>query len=108
MYLVCDGGYLWWPQLMCPYVSAAAASAKGYFLSNLESVRKDVECTSGITKKRRKILNNGLLVSQHQGVQKNIRYMCLFAQYAHKRHENEPFGHPCGKGCTAWEGWDLS
>ena len=46
---------------MCPYINATAASAKGYYLSNLESVRKDVECTFGSMKKRRKILNNGLL-----------------------------------------------
>ena len=58
---VCDGGYLQWPQSMCPYINATAASAKGYYLSNLESVRKDVECTIGIMKKRWKILNNGLL-----------------------------------------------
>jgi hypothetical protein len=61
MYLVCDGGYLCWPQSICPYSSATAASAEGYFSSNLESVRKDVECTFGIMKKRRKILNNGLM-----------------------------------------------
>ena len=32
----------------------------GYFSSNLESVRKDVECTFGILKKRWRILNYGL------------------------------------------------
>jgi hypothetical protein len=37
------------------------ASLEGCFSSNLESVRKDVECTFGILKKRWKILNNGLL-----------------------------------------------
>ena len=61
MYLICDGGYLQWLQLMCPYVNATAASAEGFYSSNLESRRKDVECTFGIMKKRWKILNNGLL-----------------------------------------------
>ena len=46
---------------MCPYVNMAAATAEGYYSSNLECVRKDVECTFGITKKRWKILNNGLM-----------------------------------------------
>ena len=46
---------------MCPYVNATAASAEGYYSTNLESLRKDVECTFGIMKKRSKILNNGLL-----------------------------------------------
>jgi hypothetical protein len=61
MFLICDGGYLRWPQSICPYSSAMAASAEGYFSSNLESIRKDVECTFGIMKKRWKILNNGLM-----------------------------------------------
>jgi hypothetical protein len=61
MYLVCEGGYLRWPQSTCLYSSATAASAEGYFSSNLESIRKDVECTFGIMKKRWKILNNGLM-----------------------------------------------
>ncbi len=34
---------------------------EGYFSSNLESVRKDVECTFGILKKRWRVLNNGLM-----------------------------------------------
>jgi hypothetical protein len=61
MYLICDSGYLCWPQSICPYSSTTAASAEGYFSSNLERVRKDVECTFGIMKKRWKILNNGLM-----------------------------------------------
>ena len=36
---------------MCPYVNATAASAEGYYSTNLESLRKDVECTFGIMKK---------------------------------------------------------
>ena len=46
---------------MCPYINVTAASAKGYYLLNLESIGKDVECTLGIIKKRWKILNNGFL-----------------------------------------------
>jgi hypothetical protein len=46
---------------MCPYVNVTAASAEGYYLLNLKSVRKNVECTFGIMKKRWKILNKGLL-----------------------------------------------
>jgi hypothetical protein len=61
MYLICDNGYLRWPQSICPYMSPTVASSEGYFSSNLESVRKDVECTFGILKKRWKILNHGLL-----------------------------------------------
>ena len=46
VYLICDGGYLRWKSL-------------GYFSANLESVRKDVECTFGILQKRWRILEYG-------------------------------------------------
>ena len=61
MYLICDNGYLGWLQSICPYMAPTVASLEGYFSSNLKSVRKDVECTFGILKRRWKILNNGLL-----------------------------------------------
>ena len=48
VYLICDGGYLRWPILICPYQGAHEASLEGYFSSNLERVRKDVECVFGI------------------------------------------------------------
>eukprot|EP00956_Cyclotella_meneghiniana_P025798 scaffold54583_cov64-Cyclotella_meneghiniana.AAC.1 len=60
VYLICDGGYLRWPVLICPYKHESCATQKGYFSSKLESVRKDVECCFGILKKRWKILEYGL------------------------------------------------
>ena len=42
-------------------MAPTVASSEGYFSSNLESMRKDVECTFGMLKKMWKILNNGLL-----------------------------------------------
>ena len=59
-YLICDNGYLRWPISISPYANADCASLEGYFSTNLESVRKDVECTFGILKKRWSMLNNGL------------------------------------------------
>ncbi len=59
--MICDNGYLRWPQLICPFtLDEPCHTESGYFLSNLESVRKDVECTFGILKKRWRILNIGL------------------------------------------------
>ena len=52
VYLICDGGYLRWKVLICPYASTSEVGHRGYFNTNLESVRKDVECTYGILKKR--------------------------------------------------------
>ena len=60
MYLICENGYLPWPTSICPHVNYDAATVEGYFAANLESVQKDVECTSCILKKHWKILNNGL------------------------------------------------
>jgi hypothetical protein len=60
MYVICNNGYLHWPTLICPYGSIENFSLVGYFLSNLESVRKDIDCTFGILKKRWQILNDGL------------------------------------------------
>jgi hypothetical protein len=48
MFLICDNGYLRWPTSICPYSKANDATLEGYFLTNLESVQKDVECTFGI------------------------------------------------------------
>ena len=58
-YLICDNGYLCWPTTICPFTRFSCASAEGYFSSNLEGVRKDVEFTFGILKKRWRNLNNG-------------------------------------------------
>ncbi len=58
-YLICDNGYLRWPTSICPYMHADKSSMEGYFSTNLESVRKDVECIFGIIKKRWRILDHG-------------------------------------------------
>ena len=58
-YLICDNGYLRWPTTICPFKRVSSGSAEGYFSSNLEGVRKDVECTFGILKKRWRVLSNG-------------------------------------------------
>ena len=60
VYLICDGGYLRWKSLMCPYAGSPETGRRGYYNSNLESIRKDVECTFGILKKRWRILDYGL------------------------------------------------
>ena len=59
-HLICDNGYLRWPTSICPYAGCENSSLEGFFSTNLESVRKDVECTFGILKKRWQVLNDGL------------------------------------------------
>ena len=49
MYLICDGGYLRWVTLICPYAGTHdGAGRRGYFNGNLESVRKDVAGVDGV------------------------------------------------------------
>ena len=62
MYLICDNGYLRWPTTICPFTQVKVSSAEGYFSTNIESVRKDVECTFGILKERWRILNNSFFI----------------------------------------------
>jgi hypothetical protein len=52
VHLICNNGYLHWPSSICPYEGHKCSTLEGYFSSNLESMRKDVECTFGILKKR--------------------------------------------------------
>ncbi len=58
MHLICNNGYLGWPTSIMPYTLVSKSLLEGCFSANLESVRKDVECTFEILKKRWKILNN--------------------------------------------------
>ena len=60
VYLICDGGYLRWPVLICPFKHSDVAHHKGYFSCTLESIRKDVECTFRMLKKWWKILEYGI------------------------------------------------
>ena len=60
VYLICDNGYHRWPTSISPYERSDNTTIEGFFSTNLESVRKDVECTFGILKKRWNMLNAGL------------------------------------------------
>jgi hypothetical protein len=60
VHVICNNGYLRWPTSICHYGSVENSSLKGYFLTNLESDRKDVKCMFVILRKQRQILNDGL------------------------------------------------
>ena len=77
VYPICDGGYLRWPILVCPYQSAHVASLEGYFSSNLESIRKDVECVFGILKKRWKMIEYGIRFRSIRTVEQVFIVCCI-------------------------------
>ena len=66
-FLICDNGYLQWPTLICPFMrSEGNTPLESCFSSNVESVRKDVECCFGILKGRWKSLDYGF---KHRRIQ---------------------------------------
>jgi hypothetical protein len=81
MYLICDNGYLRWPTSICPYLGADNSTAEGYFSTNLESVRKDVECTFGILKKRWRVLNHGFKFCEMEKCEKIFTGCCVLHNF---------------------------
>ena len=75
-YLICDNGYLRWPTTICPFTWVDNALTEGYFTTHLESIRKDVECTFGILKKRWRILNHGFFYREVQTCEKIFVTCC--------------------------------
>jgi hypothetical protein len=60
VYVICDNGYISWPTTICPFMGDRLnGRLEDYFSSNLESVRKDVECVFGILKGRWASLDKG-------------------------------------------------
>ena len=59
-YFVCDGGYHRWTSCMNPFKHQLEGSETAYWSRHLESIRKDVECSFGILKKRFMILKHAI------------------------------------------------
>ncbi len=61
MYLICNNGYICWPTTIGPYMRSESGGTRleDLFSTNLESVRKDVECVFGILKSRWGCLDRG-------------------------------------------------
>ena len=97
VYFICDNGYLRWPCSICPYERADSSTLEGYFSTNLEGVRKDVECTFGILKKRWRILNNGLEYRDIRVCEKIFVVCCCLHNFLLDQMER---GSPkVGRGC---------
>jgi len=55
LYLICDGGYHFWRELICPWKHSSVEPVYKWS-QRLESVRKDVECCFGRLKGRFRVL----------------------------------------------------
>lgn len=60
-YYLCDGGYHAWQQLVAPYKNQYEGSQSSIWSAHMDSIRKDVECTFGILKKRFLFLKNPIM-----------------------------------------------
>ena len=62
VYLICDGGYIRWPELICPYKHEPVSSQKGYFSAKIENV------TKGLWHHKEEVEDSRLryLVSRHE------------------------------------------
>mmetsp|Transcript_1820 Transcript_1820/g.4132 ORF Transcript_1820/g.4132 Transcript_1820/m.4132 type:complete len:173 (-) Transcript_1820:1203-1721(-) len=59
LYFICDGGYHYWKELIPPYKHQVdGTKAKRWWSKWVESLRKDVECSFGIMKKRFQSIKN--------------------------------------------------
>lgn len=98
VYLICDGGYLRWPTLICPINGASSGTLEGYFSENLESIRKDVECVFGILKKRWKILEFGIRFRSIVVVEKVFTVCSMLHNMMLSEMETRESSHRVGRG----------
>jgi hypothetical protein len=85
VYLICDNGYICWPTTICPYMQSESGGTRleDLFSTNLESVRKDVECVFGILKSRWGCLDRGFK-HRKMGILKS-RWGCLDRGFKHRK-----------------------
>jgi hypothetical protein len=95
VFLLCDGGYHKWAQLICPLKHT---SRLGHTLwsCQLESVRKDIECTFGVLKVRFKVLQYPLPYmakdwNAYRGKIDNIVWTCCVLHNLLLRHDGLEF-----------------
>jgi hypothetical protein len=86
LYAIVDGGYHGWRCLQCPLKHAAGDDAARWS-ERLESIRKSVECTFGIMRKRFRILNIPLLNKDPDRIDSLFRTCCVLHNMLLK-HDN--------------------
>jgi len=71
VYIICDNGYICWPTTICPFMGLQMnGRLEDYFSSEVESLRKDVECVYGILKGRLHLLIRDLIIEMSRLVGK--------------------------------------
>jgi hypothetical protein len=75
--MICDGGYNEWSSLMPPYKHQLPGTALEKWSSNIELVRKDVECVFGILKKRFLFLKHPIRLHDPEQIQRVFTTCCV-------------------------------
>lgn len=94
VYLICDGGYLAWRELIPPFKTQLVGSVTHRWSKWIESLRKDVECLFGILKQRFSCIKNRSRFHDKETIETvficccimhNINHHC--DRYADKLHD---------------------
>jgi len=72
-YVLCDGGYHQWRELICGVKNSVQVPVAN-FAARAESVRKDVECLFGRTKKRFRVLRVPFLFKSQAHIENTFRF----------------------------------
>ena len=76
-FFICDGGYHRWECLIPPYKHQIQGTDAERWSSNMETIRKDVECTFGILKKRFMILKNKFRLHRMEDIANIFKCCCI-------------------------------
>ena len=95
VFLLCDGGYHKWAQLICPLKHTSRLS-HSLWSCQLESVRKDIECTFGVLKCRFRVLKHPLPYmakdwNTFRGRIDNVVWTCCILHNLLLRHDGLEF-----------------
>ena len=75
--MICDGGYNDWRCLCAPYKHQLEGTDMERWSSNLESVRKDVECVFGILKRRFLFLKHPIRIHDAKQINRAFITCCV-------------------------------
>jgi hypothetical protein len=92
LYALVDGGYHEWRILQCP-LSAAAGDDAAAWSERVESVRKAVECTFGILKKRFKILRRDFNCHTADQISDTFKACCALHNMLLRNDGRDNLGH---------------
>jgi hypothetical protein len=101
-YVIVDNGYLKWSTAVPPIKHSCQCSVIR-FSQWLESLRKDVECTFGILKGRRRVLKSGIRVHNTEAAD-NIWLTCCALHNLLTNHESDQVHGEIGQHSTQYRG----